>query len=182
MTGAPAADADPLALRALLEAREARAGRQAALLERHGTPLVCLTIVTPGPVKDSRWTRRALREGVAEFAALGARRRWPVLAQEHLVTPGGPEAIYAVAADGAALKTAVMDLEETHPIGRLWDFDVIGPGMTVLSRRAFGRPPRPCLLCGRPARECGRAQRHPLDRLSAAIEAILEGPGAGARA
>ena len=177
-----AADAAPAGLHELLAAREARAGRQAAMLERHGTPLVSLTVVMPGPVKNNSWAARALDGGMAELTELCGQRCWPVLAHERHVTPAGPEALWAVAADGAALKMAAMELEDAGPIGRLLDFDVVVPGLSVLSRRAFDRPPRPCLVCDRPARECGRARRHPLDVLLAAIGTIMDGPGAGARA
>lgn len=174
--------AAPVGLAELLAARETRAQRQAALLVRHGTPVMCMTIVMPGPVKDNGWARRALNEGAAEFDHLCARRGWPVLAHERHWLPSGPEAFYAVGTEATAVKAATIKLEEAQPIGRLWDFDVIEPGMTVLSRQALGRPPRLCFVCDKPARECGRAQRHSLDVLLAAVGTIMDGHGVSARA
>ncbi len=159
----------------LLASRERRARRQAALLRRHEASLVCLTIVMPGPVKNNPWTRRSLGEGAACLDELCEHRNWPVLARERYSPPSGPEAYQVIDADPAVLKRAAVELEEASPIGRLWDLDVFSPGMKALSRSAFGLPPRRCLVCSRPARECARAQRHPLDLLLATIGTLMEG-------
>ncbi len=177
-----AARAPAVSLDELLAARERRAGRQAALLERHAAPLVCLTIVMPGPVKANAWTERALLEGMARLDRLCTREGWAVLAQEHHLPASGPEAFYAIGADAASVKAATIGLEDAQPIGRLWDFDVIEAGMVILSRQTFGLPPRRCLVCDRPARECGRARRHPLNLLLTAIGTIIDQHDAGAHA
>lgn len=184
MSDAVAAAHTPgISLDELLAARERRTGRQAALLGRHAAPLVCLTIVMPGPVKANAWTERAMLEGMASLERLCRQKCWTVLADEHHWPATGPEAFYAVGADAASVKAATVGLEDAQPIGRLWDLDVIEPGSrAILSRQAFGLPPRRCLVCERPARECGRAQRHPLDLLLSAIAAIIDRHDAGARA
>ena len=50
---------------------------------------------------------------------------------------------------------------------------MIAPGGAGLSRRSLGKPPRTCLLCNRPAHECGRSRRHPLPELLKAIRQIV---------
>lgn len=182
MTGAAAAGSPAVSLDELLAARERRAERQAALLGRHAAPLVCLTIVTPGPVKADAWTERALLEGMTRLDRRCVQEGWAVLAHEHHLLASGPEAFYAVEADAAAVKAATIGIEDAQPIGRLWDFDVIESGGAILSRQAFGLPPRRCLACDRPARECGRARRHPLDLLLTAIGSIIDQHDAGAQA
>ena len=42
-----------------------------------------------------------------------------------------------------------------------------------VSRERVGEPPRRCLLCGRPARECMRARSHTPAEISAAIDRLL---------
>ena len=166
----------------LLAARERRAQRQATLLQRHAAPLVCLTIVAPGPVKAAAWTERALMGGMIRLERLCTRMDWAILAHEHHLPASGPEAFCVVEAEASSVKAATIELEDARPIGRLWDFDVIEPGMAILSRQAFGKPPRRCLVCERPARECGRARRHPLAVLLAAIETIIDEHDARAQA
>jgi len=158
----------------LLAARERRAALQAALIGRHKVPLVSLTIVMPGPVKDNDWARRALCEASLSFDTLCKRKKWPVMSHQLRSLRSGPEALYAVDADAAALKASTIELEDRHPIGRLWDFDVIDAGGSSLSRTALGLGHRRCLVCDRSARECGRARRHPLALLLSAIGNMMD--------
>ena len=160
---------DPVGLDELLAAREWRAARQAALIRHYKVPVVSLTIVMPGPVKDNDWSRRALGEASLSFDALCRRSKWPLMSHQQRWQRSGPEALYAVAAEKATLKASTVELEDRHPIGRLWDFDVIDPRSSALSREALGFAPRRCLVCDRPARECGRSRRHPLDLLLSTI-------------
>jgi holo-ACP synthase len=87
----------------------------------------------------------------------------------------GIEALYVVDTDAVPLKLAVCELEQSHPLGRLWDMDVFCPAHGRLSRRGLGFPPRRCLICGEPAHACARAQRHPLAELLAAIQETVDG-------
>ena len=72
-----------------------------------------------------------------------------------------------------SVKRAAVALEDSHPLGRLFDLDVIGPD-GPLSRTEIGAPERRCLLCDRPARLCMRGHRHSYQELLAAIDTLLE--------
>jgi len=157
----------------LLGAREERAARQAAALHRFGKPLLSITIVMPGPVKDGQLSRSLMELALRDVDRLIKVRDWRVFSREVLWRESGPEAIYSVDVDPWVLKPSVIDLEDHHAIGRLWDLDVIAPGGAAVSRRSVGKPPRTCLLCNRPAHECGRSRRHPLPDLLKAIRKIV---------
>lgn len=153
----------------LLRAREARAIRQAAAVAWFAKPLVSITIVMPGPVKDGRIPRRSMAIALQELDALVSSSRWSLLWREVQRLKTGPEAIYVLDVDANVLKSRTTELEERHPIGRLWDLDVITAEGVGLSRKQLMMPARRCLVCGRPAHECGRSQRHPLRELQKAI-------------
>jgi len=157
----------------LLDVKEERAARQAAALSKFGKPLVSVTIVMPGPVKDGWFPRRAMEIFLQELDTLIGLRTWPVLSRLVLWRSTGPEGIYVIDADARVLKSAAMDLEERHPIGRLWDIDVITTDGAPLSRAQMGVPARQCLLCGQPARECGRSRRHSLPELIKQIRTMV---------
>ncbi len=159
----------------MLAARELRAARQAAALAWFGRPLVSVTAVTPGPVKDGPLPRRVLAQALAEIDAVCGRRHWPMLSRAVFAQDTGPEALYAIDADAGLLKSATVELEEQHPLGRLWDLDVIAPGPRILSRKQFGYPARRCLVCERPAFECGRSRRHGVEALLSAIGELVNG-------
>lgn len=168
-TGTEATGA-PVSLEQMLEAREQRAARQRAALSRHHLPLVSVTLVTPGAVKDGARYRNVLTIARSSVDGLFAERGWPVCMSQVSFGPCGPEALYAVDAAPLALKRSVADLEDTHPLGRLWDLDVICPSSGQLGRRALGLAPRRCLVCNDDARACARSRRHPLADLLAVIE------------
>lgn len=160
-------------LEAVLLNRERRVFHQRAALEAFGRPLLSITLVNPGPVKDTPAARRVMNHALHAMDILMADRGWPVLNRQVRFEPTGPEALLAVNAGSRELKQAAARLEEEHPLGRLWDLDVIDPVQGAISRKALGLPARRCLLCGEDARVCVRSRAHSLKELQSAIERIL---------
>ncbi|OSN07632.1 citrate lyase holo-[acyl-carrier protein] synthase [Lonsdalea iberica] len=160
-------------LERLLAAKERRAARQQALLARHHAPLVSLTLVTPGPIKDSPLYRRAMEEAVAAFDALSRQQGWQVAEHQLHWLETGAEGFWVVGGDALAIKRATVILEDTHPLGRLWDFDVFCPQSGALNRAGLDRAGRRCLLCDEPAHACARSRRHPLSDVLTRIEERL---------
>ena len=161
-----------VSLEQMLAARELRAARQLSMLARFAKPLVSMTIVMPGPAKDGSLPRRLMLIALGEIEKLASTRNWRVLSHEFYWQNTGPEAIYVIDADPQQLKSATVELEDQHPLGRLWDLDVMAPGPRLLSRKELALQSRRCLACERPAAECGRSRRHPLDELLSTIQRI----------
>ncbi|SFN85191.1 holo-ACP synthase [Formivibrio citricus] len=164
-----------VSLEEILAARDSRVERQQAALARWRLPLVSLTLVMPGPLKDSDTARFLLDEAIAEVDALCRDRGWVVRSFEAIRQPTGPEALYAVDTDAQTLKRALTGLEEQHALGRLWDMDVIDPVEGSLSRRSLGLESRRCLVCDEPGHACARSRAHPLPELMAAIKERVDG-------
>jgi holo-ACP synthase len=162
-----------VSLEQMLAAREQRAARQADALARFRKPVMSMTVVMPGPVKDGWLPRRVLEQALQEVESLYNARGCRVLSREVLWLETGPEALYVVDADARCVKSAAVELEDHHPIGRLWDLDVIALQQGRLSRQDLGFPARRCLLCGEPAHVCGRSRRHPLEELLSTIGKIV---------
>ncbi|SQA97659.1 2'-(5''-triphosphoribosyl)-3'-dephospho-CoA:apo-citrate lyase [Cedecea neteri] len=120
-------EVEGVTLAALLEAKERRANRQHEWLLKHSQPVLSLTLVTPGPVKDSIRYRNCMAVALQACDQLLWRYRWPVLERQVLWLPTGAEAMWSVAHSASELKAATVELEQTHPLGRLWDADVICP-------------------------------------------------------
>lgn len=159
-----------ISLDAMLARRDARVAGQRTLLERFGRPVVSLTLVNPGPVKDTAQARYLFEQGQAAIGTALAAAGYAVLAREHAYFATGPEALQAVDADPLALKRALVAIEEQHPLGRLWDADVVVPGGKAVSRQQLGLPARQCLICDQPAHACARSGVHPLADLQRAIK------------
>ena len=53
-------------------------------------------------------------------------------------------------------KRIAVQIEDTHPLGRLFDIDIIDKDGVPVSRDRVGSRPRRCLVCDREARYCMR--------------------------
>ena len=145
--------------------REARAMRQQRLLMQRGA-LVCLTMNIPGPHKTSPLIAVAFEEGKRLIA-----QTLPGAAPAHeLRDKTGFEAYYQAADDPLTVKRALCTVEDTTPLGRLFDIDVRTPAGDKVSREALGLPPRQCFLCGNPAFVCARSRAHSVQAMTAEID------------
>ena len=85
----------------------------------------------------------------------------------------GPEGYICVKdMEPVELKKIAVHAEETSPLGRLFDIDVlIAEG--GISRAALGAPPRRCLICQRDAKACARSRAHSMEDLLAEVDKII---------
>ena len=154
----------------MLEARDRRAQRQRELLEQYRLPMVSFTLNIAGPVKNSPLIRRGFRLGRELLLGQLARIKAPVLFREETDEDTGLEGLYVVNAAPETLKTVACDTEDRTALGRLLDLDVLTPDGVKLDRSV----PRRCLICGKPAKECGRNRSHTVRQLQKKTHDILE--------
>jgi holo-ACP synthase len=163
----------PVTLEEVLLNREQRVLRQREALAAFSRPLLSITLVNPGPVKDSAVARQSMAYALGALDALLEDRGWPVLDRQLRLDPTGPEALLVVDAEARALKQAATHLEENHPLGRLWDIDVLDPLQGAISRKDLGQPARRCLLCDEDAHACTRSRAHSLPELQSVIQRMV---------
>ena len=151
----------------MLEARERRAAIQNKMLEGAGLQmcLVCLTLNIAGEVKRTPLTRMLFDHGVELLESLG----FSIAEKYFLDEATGSEAFWLLDEKGARVKALLEKAEDSFPAARLFDFDVIMPGGSKLSR-AEGRR---CLICSAYAAECARSRRHGLDEVKRATDSLL---------
>ncbi|WP_372712552.1 citrate lyase holo-[acyl-carrier protein] synthase [Ilyobacter sp.] len=63
------------------------------------------------------------------------------------------------------IKKSVVNLEESHPLGRLVDIDVYRQDSQGISRSQLNLPKRKCFLCQNDAHICVRSSAHSLEDL-----------------
>ena len=160
-------------LEEVLANRDRRVVLQQAALATFQKPIISISLVIPGPVKDSPEARQLMEAALHALEMLLDRQQWPVLSRELRLEPTGPEALLVIHAKAMELKLALTQLEEEHPLGRLWDLDVICPAQGSISRQFLGFEPRRCLLCGEVAHACARSRAHSLEDLQEAIQEKL---------
>lgn len=147
----------------ILDAREKRAEKQKALLQKYQKPLLCFTMNIPGPVKLDRDIRLGFYVGcrLLDDALRGVK----LLYKEQEQTVTGCQAWYVVELSARELKQIALELEDTELIGRLFDMDVLDTDGSKLSREAMGRERRKCLICENDAAVCARSRAHGLEQL-----------------
>lgn len=156
----------------LLESREKRWQLQRQLIQDNpGLTLVCLTVIMPGNVKrnaQSLVVAHAAVEAIQE--AFGQSIQWQ--REQDLST--GYEGYYLVDMSMIACKRLACEIEDNHPLGRLFDIDVINTHVEPVSRSVIGREGRKCLLCDQDARYCMRNHTHTRDELQQKIQQMIE--------
>lgn len=175
-----------ISLEQLLESRDRRVTHQRSLLEAHpGRVLLCLTVQLPGSVKRNRTSL-----AIADAGVEAIQRAFSPEYKELKDLETGYEGYFLLSGDPLEIKRRACQLEDTHPLGRLMDIDVI-PGITgdllpeaianlthadafPIGREAIGLAPRCCLLCGLPARVCMRAHTHTQAELLDKIEQMVK--------
>ena len=160
-----------ITLDALLQSRDNRHELQQQLLQQHpGSTLVCLTVVMPGNVKRNLCS---LVTAQAAVTALLERLGDHVTATRARDLATGYEAYLITDLPALEAKRVTCDIEDSHPLGRLFDIDVMNADGTPISRQAVGGEPRRCLLCDHEARWCMRNHSHTQEELMAHIEKLI---------
>ena len=75
----------------------------------------------------------------------------------------------------AQAKEKAVAIESSFEWNRLLDIDIYGKKGSPADRSAMGLAPRRCLLCGEPAADCIRTQRHDYCDIIAETERLLKG-------
>lgn len=158
-----------VSLMQMLEAREARAFRQQALLARWGKPLVSFSMNIAGPVKDTPTIRQGFQLGLEKLEGLLSVEGIPCLERQITREITGCEGLWVLDAPPARIKRLTCQLEDGDALGRLFDMDVLDPAGNKLERPA----PRKCLICGEKAQVCARSRTHSVAQLQEKTAAIL---------
>lgn len=135
-----------------------------------GCVIVSLGMNIPGPRKTLPPIRTAFMAGVQELEMLFRSESLTVCSAERLEKDSGFAALYAVSGIcGSEMKKKVLMIEEAHPLGRLFDIDIIDEEGNGISRQEVGFPPRKCLICDKDAKVCGRSRAHTVQELESAV-------------
>ena len=171
----------PVTLEQLLQSRDNRAKHQKDLLEAHpGRSLLCMTVQLPGPEK-----RNDISLAIAKAGVKAVREAFEPEYEELRDLETGYEAYFLLLLSGEDAKRTACHIEDTHPLGRLMDLDVVvghdDPVMSgstghlhPISRESLGLKPRKCLLCDNEVRYCMRAKTHTVSELLARMEEMVK--------
>ncbi|MEG1559807.1 MAG: citrate lyase holo-[acyl-carrier protein] synthase [Clostridia bacterium] len=149
----------------MLNAREQRVINQRALSNRFNSAVISFTMNMAGEIKSFPLLRRAFLTGVSMI-----RTALPNIIYSsviHLET--GDEGYFAVQGDPETIKAAMVKIEDSFQLGRLFDIDVLNTAGEKMTREK----PRRCLICNEIASVCARSRNHGLNTIISASMEIL---------
>lgn len=156
----------------VLEAREERVRKQQELLKTYHCPLVCFTMNIAGPVKTTPLITCAFQVGLDALHNRLSPKHIRFHSTEIAVT--GCLAMYAVDIEAIALKKICTEIEDSIPLGRLFDMDVLDTNGSKLERHLVGGKNRNCIVCGAPGRVCAARRLHTVPEIQTATLAIIQ--------
>lgn len=158
----------------ILDAREQRVFRQQRLLKQYGKSLICFTMNIAGPIKDSALIREGFRLGDRLLTAQLEGSGIKVIHRETDFSSTGPTGFYIADADVLTLKKLTCEIEDSCPVARLFDMDVMTADGNKYSREQLGFASRKCLICQNEAHICGRSRTHTVEQLQEKTTALLQ--------
>lgn len=159
-------------LQDILASRDHRVQIQQYFLERYKSSLISYKLNIPGPVKYNSFIKEIFDEGLLAIKNKLKEDSVEIIDEKVLYKNSGPEYFAACKDAPSLIKEITTMIEETHPLGRLFDFDILDIEGNQLSRQQIGREPRKCLMCEKNAFECGRSRNHSVNELLDHIEKI----------
>ena len=162
----------------VLKTRENRSRFQNALaLKNPGMTVIALKLNIPGPVKNNDAIMKIFRIGVTDLKEILQDETVSVRYEKIIDLSTGPEAYLVADENILKVKKLMIMLEDCSILGRLYDLDVYtfeDDEIITFSRSELGHEERTCLICDRPAKECGRNRTHSVEAMHRQIADLLK--------
>lgn len=166
----------PVTLKEMLCFREGKVFLQNQLRNKHKEAvIVALGMNIPGPTKSSSFISEAFATGEDALLLALEKNGLNILEEIEVKKKEGYLKIAAVESkDATAVKRITVSIEESHPLGRLFDMDVYDQEGKGIGREVLGAPVRSCLLCKKEAKVCARSRSHTVEELYQYIETMIK--------
>ena len=123
--------------------------------------LVEFSLNIAGGIKAFPFARAAFREEIGELTERLS--RFSLLKTEVYEQSTGDFAFFLLKSPAVPVKNFLVSIEESHPLGRLFNLDVCGPDGRSIKRHDLGLLPRTCLVCGEDAHVCAAKRSHSME-------------------
>lgn len=160
----------------VLAAKDKRVALQQVIFTKYpNQTLVDVNLNIPGPIKNNCHLERLFRLGIVQLE-----QSWQKMGYSYRLVASwnedtGCENFYVLDLPIKTVKLSTIAFEDTTPLGRLFDADVlVKDQVAALSRKDLGKSSRRCFLCNRPAKECSRSRRHSVKEMQNYISKLYE--------
>ncbi|SKA90402.1 holo-ACP synthase [Caloramator quimbayensis] len=153
----------------ILTDREKRYDLICEIIEKYKKPVLCGKLNYAGENKNNELSQKAfkvllnlLKDNFKEY----------MLYEKILEGYDGKAVIMALNISPINAKKLSISIEDSHPLGRIFDIDIYDLNKVPLSRREFGRS-RPCIICTDDARECIALKKHSFEEVIKKTDKII---------
>jgi len=160
---------DSVELEEMLQCRERRSYIQNTYLAKYHSPVLSFSMNIPGPIKVTNELHCAFKEASALIFNLLKYPPYTIFDTFEVNEKTGDELIICFSGNAKEIKILTTNLEDTHPLGRLFDIDIIDTNGLKLSREVY----RTCLICNRQAQACTHSRRHSVAEMQNKIGTML---------
>ncbi len=168
-----AIEGEIVALETLLIAREQRFMQQQQLLAQYQQPVLSVTLLAAGAVKRNELLDKIFAICLKYLNACFVQQGWHICEQIIQSLPTGHQALFVLPVEALTLKRVMIEIEQSLPLARLWDLDVIDLNGQPISRQTLGFPVRTCLICNEEAKVCTRHRTHSITEIYAEMQDLL---------
>ena len=155
----------------MLNFREKRFIIQKEFSNKYKNTLISFCMNIPGPIKTNKEIKILFQSGLDEIYSYLKKNNIIILDSYKNSDKTGDEIIIATnSRDSKKIKDAMTRIEESHPLGRLFDIDVLDEECKKLSRPINRR----CFLCDERAQDCASTRRHSVEEMQAYIDEKLK--------
>ena len=155
----------------ILQDREKRYWEILSLISKYRVPVICGKINYPGDDKNTleaqnafRILRQLLTEKFAEDS----------MHTQILTGDDGSSILIATSLNPLEAKKIAVFIENSHPLGRIFDIDVYGAEGVPIGRENLGMESRRCIICNEDARVCMRTACHSFQEVIDKVNELIQ--------
>ena len=157
----------------ILRSRENRGHKQEVLINQYKSSLISFTLNTPGVVKSSELLNRVHLEGMKMIIDGLKSENIPIIYYETIHLKTGTEAYIIIDCDANRIKSITVKIENTHPLGRVFDIDIFDASGQQIKREVIGDKKRTCVICGGNTEICRHKNSHPIHEVIEKYKQIM---------
>ncbi|MDW5300114.1 MAG: triphosphoribosyl-dephospho-CoA synthase CitG [Sedimentibacter sp.] len=154
-----------VSLTEMLDARENRVFEQQKILTAYNLPVISFTLNIPGSIKTFPLAEKSFKEGRNLIIRQLERHNCNIVYQKERIEKTGYESFFAVDFNPYSLKKLMVEIENSNPMGRTFDIDVLKTNGDKISRQDINCKNRTCLICREQAHVCARSKKHPIEEV-----------------
>ncbi|MGF1695478.1 citrate lyase holo-[acyl-carrier protein] synthase [Vibrio lamellibrachiae] len=149
--------------------------QQSNLLRQFGKPIMTLTLNIPSSLAKEKYTDIIFHDALDAIKAKVSELNFDILTRQITHSALGSEALFVMDSQSANdIKKHMMEIERTHPLGTLFNLDVMNHQGKMISRKSCNMITRKCPICSQSAQSCSRNNRHSLEEIQTMILSLSD--------